>query len=95
MRPRDGIWFNLLALFAGGRLALSDNPITANVSDSERTSCRVRLVPTTDIGQLFDHLVDAGEQGRRNFDTERLAGLEGWLASGPEGATYRMLRQHL
>ena len=36
----------------------------------------IRLVPTTDIGQLFDHLIGAGDDHRRKIEAERLRSLE-------------------
>src|SRR6266478_7687013 len=45
-------------------------------ADVARRHWRVRLVPTTDIGQLFDHLIGAGDEHRRKIEAERLRSLE-------------------
>jgi hypothetical protein len=47
-------------------------------ADVARRHWRVRLSrqPTTDIGQLFDHLIGAGDDHRRKIEAERLRSLE-------------------
>ena len=44
-------------------------------ADIRQRHLDVRFVPKADIG-LFDHLISAGEQRRRNFKAERLRSLE-------------------
>src|SRR5436190_23368761 len=46
------------------------------ISDSSRTSHDVADGPLSDIMPLLDHLVSAGEHGRRQGEVERLGGLE-------------------
>src|SRR5262249_9637143 len=52
----------------------------AYFADSSRTSPEVREVPQPVVSrystELFDHLVGARQQHRRNFEAERLGGLE-------------------
>jgi len=54
---------------------------TERRTDSTRTSRHVRFVPGRDSctatrARLFDHLVGASKQGRRDFDPQRLGGFQ-------------------
>ena len=44
-------------------------------ADMGQRELDVRFVPEAAIGQLFDHLVGAGEQRGRHGEAERLSGL--------------------
>jgi hypothetical protein len=54
------------------KIAMSALPPKADIRER---NWDVRFVPKADMSHLFDHLVGAGEQCRRQFEAKRSSGL--------------------